>query len=656
MARSRRLGVAKFLPAFGGNWWLFRDRFSADLAVGNVNGSSAIPGPGLRAVTDVESKIFTTGSRLRGGGQDSPVWGESKVVWTQGDGSGFARSPGRTLAALILFEDTIVDADVAFGWATAADIGDPRTDGHGFLQEGGGALKVITPGTTIQIQTTLQRNVRPMQYLIGVTLGDVGAIVWYTTFGVATGIQMSAFDTPQFPTARILWVEYTDATAALFPYVAYLGKIDAPPAGYPNGNSLEDLRIVDPAEWASADSWAGFADRFAKSDSATSLGNNWTAVLGTWGITGGKAYLATGHPPTAFYRAIHDTGLPDGNGIFQWNITVPDATPAFFGLLFRYQDTDNFFRIFISGINALALQKWVGGSITTIGSNAQTWTAGQTYRITLHAEDGRFKVWVDGSLKIDGTTDDDLNDVTTIGIEILDDGSGRSGLAGHKFDNIAAFPQTFTLPNTIRRGKNPDVLTTGAILAGDSFTDEDGTLLPAHSAESGSAWETDNSDWSIQSNQADPALHNTKQTCCVQDLGVVDAECQADIFYPAGVDDFFYGIVGRYVDSDNWLGARLCEANYSPGAHEVELFYMIEGASNVRHKINLGDFLVDNTTYTLKMQFKGDLIQVFLDGTPVLSYYTIDEDPRGTKFGINADHASRTDDGGTFDNWVAKAL
>jgi hypothetical protein len=102
MARSRRLGVAKFLPAFGGNWWLFRDRFPVALAAGNVNGSSAVPGPGLRAVTDVESKIFTTGSRLRGGGQDSPVWGESKVVWTQGDGSGFARSPGRPLAGLRL--------------------------------------------------------------------------------------------------------------------------------------------------------------------------------------------------------------------------------------------------------------------------------------------------------------------------------------------------------------------------------------------------------------------------------------------------------------------------------------------------------------------------------------------------------------------------
>jgi hypothetical protein len=651
-----RKGMAKFQPAFGHKWWLFRDTFGTALAAGSVDGSAAAPGRGLRAVTDVESKIFTLDGRLRGGGQDTPVWGESKVVWTQPDGSGFVRSPGRTLAALILFEDTIIDADVAFGWATAADIGDPRADGHGFLQEGGGALKIITPSTTIPIETTKQRNVRPMQYLIGVTLNDLGAFVWYSTFGVVTGIQMTAFDTPQFPQARILWVEYTGTTDPLFPYISYFGKIDAPPEGYPNGNSLEDLRVVDPPQWSQADSWAGFADRFGRDDSATSLGDGWSSVLGTWGITGGNAYLAVGNPPTAFYRAVHDTGLPDGHGIFQWDVTVPDATAAFFGLLFRYQDADNFFRIFISGTNALALQKWVDGGVSTIGSNAQTWTAGQTYRITLHAEDGRFKVWVEDTLKINGTSDDDLLGVTTMGIEILDDGSGRSGLSGHKFDNIAAFPQTFTLPSTIRRGKCPDVLNGGSVLAQDSFTDDDGTLLPGHSPQAGAAWESDNSDWSIQSNQADPALHATKQTCCTQDLGVVDAECRVDIYYPAGVDDFFYGIVGRYIDPDNWLGARLCQANYSPGAHEVELIYMIGGASNVRHKINLGDHLTADTTYTLKMQFKGDLIQVFLDGTPVLSYYTTDEDPLGTKFGLNADHASRTDDGGTFDHWIARAL
>jgi hypothetical protein len=652
----RRKGVAKFQAVYGGGRWVFRDRFRVDLGAGNVDGSAAVPGPGLRAVTDVEGKIFTVGGRLRGGGQDSPVWGESKVVWTRPDGSGFDRVAGRTLAALITFEDTIIDADLAFGWATATDTGDPRADGHGFLQEGGGALKVITPGATLPIETTKQRNVRPMQYLIGVTLNDLGAIVWYSTYGVATGIQMTAFDTPQYPEARILWVEYTGTTDPLFPYISYFGKIDAPVEGYPNGNSVEDLRIMDVRDWGQQDPLAGFADRFGREDSALSLGNDWTAALGTWGIGSGKAYLAVGNPPTAFYRAVHDTGLPDGHGIFQWDVTVPEATPAFFGLLIRYQDPDNFFRIFVSGTNALALQKWIDGGVSTIGSNAQTWTAGQTYRITMHAEDGRFKVWVDNTLKISGIADDDLLDVTTMGIEILDDGSGRSGLAGHKFDNMAAFPQTFTLPNSVRRGKSPDVLTAGDTLAQDSFTDEDGTYLPNHSAGAGGTWETDNSDWSIQSNQADPALHATKQTCCVQDLGAVDAECQVDIYYPAGADDFFYGIVGRYVDADNWLGARLCQANYSPGAHEVELIYMIEGASNVRHKINLGDHLTADTTYTLKMQFKGDLIQVFLDGTPVLSYYTIEEDPRGTKFGMNADHASRTDEGGRFDNWVARAL
>lgn len=652
-----RRHISKHLPSHNSRWWVFRDRFSADLDPGSVDGTTAAPGLGLRSAVDLESKIFTSGGRLRGGGQDTPVWGESKVVWTRPDGTGWSRKAGRTLAALILFEDTIIDADVCFGWATAVDVADPRVDGHGLLQGTAGAIKVVLPGSTLALHGTNQRNLRPMQYLIGVTLNDIGALVWISTFGLQTGIQMTALDIPQFPMARLLWVEYSDQTATLFPSIAYYAKIDWPVGGYPNGNSVEDLRVVDPRAWADPDALAGFSDRFAREDSVVGLGNGWVAVNGVWGLTSGRAYLVSGRPPSGYYGAIHTTGLADGDGIYQWFVTMPDSATPFFGLLYRYQDPSNFYRIANKGLQNIYLQKFVGGVESQVSAYTNPWTPGQTYRISVIIEGGRHRLYVDNTLKFEASGHTELAEVAAMGFQIYDDGTaGRIGTAGHKFDQVAAFPGTFTLPAEIRRGKIPDILTGGEVVAQDSFTDDDAISLTAHAAESGGAWLTDTTDWTIQSNQASPELPLEGFTSCVQDLGTVDAECQVEITVPVGADDFFYGIVGRYEDADNWLSARLCMANYSPGAHEVELVYTLAGASNVRHKVNLGNYLAGGSTYTLKAQFKNDLVQVFLDGTPVLSYYTIDEDPCGTMFGLGTDYLGRTDPGGLFDNWIAREL
>lgn len=150
--------------------YLLRDKFLTDLTAGNLDGTAAEPGPGLRDVNDVESKIFTVDDRLRGGGQDSPVWGDSMLLWTLADGSGVPRLPGRALAALILPEDCGVDADVALGWRTAATFADPRTDGLGFLTEGTGIIKAVGQGATLLPYQSNAHHFKAMQYLVVVAL------------------------------------------------------------------------------------------------------------------------------------------------------------------------------------------------------------------------------------------------------------------------------------------------------------------------------------------------------------------------------------------------------------------------------------------------------------------------------------------------------
>jgi hypothetical protein len=157
-------------------------------------------------VTDAESVIKTLAGRLRGGGQPtSPVWGESKLVWTNDTGAGYTRAAGRTLAALIVPEDMITTCGLAFGWDIATTTTDPRIVGHGWYAEQTGLLEVINPGVTTVLEGN-QRNINPIQYLVMIALNDVGAYTLISSLAAYTGIgSTDPIGIPAYPSARLLW-------------------------------------------------------------------------------------------------------------------------------------------------------------------------------------------------------------------------------------------------------------------------------------------------------------------------------------------------------------------------------------------------------------------------------------------------------------------
>ena len=665
------IGQMMLMRRGGGITYLLRDLFTTDRAAGSVDGTDAEPGVASRDVTDIENKIFTESGRLRGGGQDSPVWGESSISWTADGVSGYARATGRVLAALIVPEDTIVDANIAFGFATAINIVDPRTDGLGWYLDTSGELKIITPGLTVLPQTTAadtRVNVFAMQYLIVIALNDQGAYIMASTFGTST-LAKTARSTPQYPLARIIWFDDADATAEFFPYISYYGKIDGPAAGYPNGNSIEDVRLLDIADWDKSNFLATFSDRFDRADSDTELGNGWTTTSGSvWGITGGKAYLVE-PASSGNYGAIHDTGLTSSDGIYQWNVTMADAIAGQWSCLFRYQDDDNFFKICNNGTtNTIYLYRRLAGVDTNIVSTGAgiTWTFGQTYRIVLFVEDGRFSVFVDNIRKLTpASAYTDLDTVTNIGIRIFYNkfsGGDEEGPTGFRFDDVIATPLTVTLPTEISAGKTPTILTGGSVLAQDSFTDSDTTNLESHTPESGGAWSAGGSAvWQITGNQADPVTPTTGDLQITQSISTANAEAQVDIAIPnpfAVSEYFLAGICFRYVDENNFIVARVTHVPYAATSDEVELFCYINGVSKFYHKAHLGDYNNEGETKTLKVQAYNDLIQVFLNGSPIISYYTESDDPMGTRWGLHVDRRTGEvgDEGALFNDWIVKSL
>lgn len=633
--------------------YLLRDQFLTDYAVGNLDQTVSEPVVGIRLVTDAEGKLFITSDRLRGGGQDTPVWGQSKLVWVDTQYAGFARATGRTLVGLLLPEDTIVSADIAFGWASAANIGDPRTDGLGLLTEDGGEIDIIVPGIKIKLRGDDQRGLRPMQYLIGITLNDIGAVWWISTFGTQSSAvgNMTNSTIPKYPLAGILWIDRVNTTTTLYPYIQYFGKIMGPPEGYPNGNSLEDVRLLDVSTWAAVDALAAFSDRFTRVDSNTTAGNSWTpSVNSVWGISSNQLYFVS-RSAVAQHFCNHDTGLANGNGIFYWEWIAPPAGAPCFFLYYRMTDSDNWYRITnaAGGSNNLWIQRRVAGVQVDLLTKAYTWTPGQTYHFTLAADGDRMVLAVDNVIQW-------TQSAASLGLLLtgtrMGVGEWAAPIAGERWDNVAAYPLQTTLPAVFDLGKIPTILTGGTIIAQDHFTGINGTLLSAHTPDIGPAWVHPVTNWTIQGNKADPVLHVSDTTWCVQDLGVTDCECQVTITLAAGCDRAFPGIVGRYVDTTHFIGARICWADYAPTGHEVEFL----SNAGVLHKVNLGAYYTAGSTHTLKMQFKGDLIQVFLDGEPVISYYTTAADPVGTKFGLQDDYLTRSQEGHVFDNWIVRTL
>lgn len=637
-------------PIGGGDdvWWLLRDLFTTARSAGAVDGTDAEPGPGDRTVTDTESTTKILAGHLRGLSQPtSAVWGESKIVWPS-----LARVTGRALAALIIPEDQ--EADLAFGWASAADIGDPSADGHGWFV--GTGLDAITPGLKVVLNSVASgtRLIRRMQYLAIAALNDVGAYVLLSTFGTDTGDSMDDVGIPQYPLARIIWIDHAGTTDPMFPYAS---GYDVASGGYLHGHTVDDMRVVDVPTWTTADYLASFADRVTRANSTTSAGPLWTNRVGVFGVSSNKIYQ-TG-AGNEFTFATADAGIADG--IFEFDLTVNsdwDGTNAFFGFVLRFVDNNNFLRFWNNGGQNFYLQTFVGGAFeATIvagplpGGNL---VAGQTYHFTVMTIGAKYKIWVDGAEWTTSWITDANNRFTT---------ATNFGVYSHsaftakdtRWDNFYAHAHTVTLPTLLTKGAVPSVWTAGATLGSDTFTDANGTRLNAHTAEAGGAWTEVSGTWTVQSNKASVA-HAAGDNIALQDVGVADVECSVAITNanPLG-NVIFTGMVVRYIDASNNIIIREADDLIAqPDDHEIEVWVNTTAdGPQLYGKTQMKVAYTAGGTRTLKAHVKGNLLEVFLDGAPRYTTVLPSSLASGTKFGLY----EHDDDGGAvFDNWTVKAL
>lgn len=149
------------------------------------------------------------------------------------------------------------------------------------------------------------------------------------------------------------------------------------------------------------DSTAIVTDTFTRSNTSSphslgtaTSGQSWSNIVGTWGISGNQAYLATSGGTWNF--ATITGGVSDG--FIQFTV---DGTPAdSMGMVFRYKDTSNFWVIARSAFyGTWGLYRIQNGVSTFIGNTALTPTgAGTTIRVEF--EGSVIRVFADACLRL----------------------------------------------------------------------------------------------------------------------------------------------------------------------------------------------------------------------------------------------------------------
>jgi hypothetical protein len=555
---------------------------------------------------------------------------------------------------------------IAAGWATAGNIADPRTDGYGFCSgdasnANGGLFTAIQPGKQMVIGSNI-RNFRSMQYLLTFVQDTNGAAVLLSTLADDTGHGMDGNvpDLRLSQRAAALGLAVRDRSDALPVHQSAYNEI----VSYPHGHVWEDARVVDVAAWAG---WrcAGRGnrpvhpcERLARRSLDDPLGDmvnpvepcphpdrRWqcdrdpaahreqyrqrTLRLPVYDQSGLRSQLLPDSPLPGCveFRLPHERGNRE-----RWlDLCTPKSGGG------RPEQHRHRRRVLELGgwSNLYRDDRGSGCPISVLDRREQH----QHVRVA----DGRWRV-----------------------------PGGPDAVLGHRRKRGLRAERRRFRPRgrlSAQRGAAdrdqaravPQIWTGGATLASDTFTDTNSTRLNAHTPTLGGAWtETPSvtgNIWEIQGNKAKnthDAAHGNGMA--YQSVGVLDAECQVDISTPATfTTSWLSAIAFRVVNASNYGYVALLRHVSQPGADEVECHEVIAGVDTVVHKPNVGSAWSTSSTYTEKLQVRGDKVQVYVDGKPRATFFLSPSflAVQGTGFGLFS-HA--TDEGLTFDNWTVKAL
>jgi hypothetical protein len=266
---------------------------------------------------------------------------------------------------------------------------------------------------------------------------------------------------------------------------------------------------------------------------------------------------------------------------YRLSLNVRLANGGASGIIFRYQDGDNYYRFLCdSSQKVCRLERHIEGVFKTLAQSPAANVAGQTYRLEIVAQGPSIKVIMDGQT-IFSIVDSTFTE-GTIGLYSRHDGGGA-------FDDLLV-----------------EELSTGQTLLSDNFNDRDyrGWSIIDEAGESGS------SRWSAISGAlvARGTQSNGLGTYALFTKGSwQDYRASLKV---RSADKASFGVMFRFQDSANYYQFS-CESNGR------RLIKRENGAPKILAKDGLG--CAAGRTYTLEILAHGSSLQVNVDGMLVFS-------------------------------------
>jgi hypothetical protein len=182
-------------------------------------------------------------------------------------------------------------------------------------------------------------------------------------------------------------------------------------------------------------------DTFTRADNASAIGtstsgDNPTVLVGTWGIAGNKAYIATGSDASSNYNlATWDNGSADVT--IEADILTPSSGDFAIGLAMRVADASNFLfaQLTLVGSDSdIYLYKRIAGTYTALATlSGQTYANNTTYNLKVVLSGTSIEVFVDDVSKLTYNTTTTLEAETAHGFTFY---SGATD-TGARWDNLS---------------------------------------------------------------------------------------------------------------------------------------------------------------------------------------------------------------------------
>ena len=325
--------------------YLLRDEFTTDRAAGSVDGTAAEPGPGVRGIVDVGSKIsISNGYLYLNGGTDT--LGETVAYATPT----ITRAAGRVV---------IQDFNIPTAGPSATYLGavtDPQTTTPGWNN-----VAVLFDSTSI-VARRESGGTSPFLYTISADTDYTLVTVLRNTgkylFLVASGI------------VRLIWFDAWDTTATL--YLAAQSRINSASIRV-NGWRVPSLFYAVDCDASDSfnrsDGDLGSTDGAGHAEAGSGDGISWSAAVGTWSIVSNKAQSSALSSGIAI--AVVDTS--NTNNFISADLT---RTGGNVGLVLRYVDSNNYIYAYHTGTQATVRKVVAGVDSQVVALTSSTYSAG----------------------------------------------------------------------------------------------------------------------------------------------------------------------------------------------------------------------------------------------------------------------------------------